>query len=385
MLYDLSFSEITAVLAFVLAAFVVYVLTPLMAGLARRLGVVSVPSDGRRMHADVMPMLGGLGMYVAVIGTVALTLPWSHTVSGLVVGGTIITAVGLVDDYVQIRPLVKFLGQLAAIGGAMAFGVRMETFSLPFMTGQASLPLWVSVVVTVLWLAAIMNMVNFIDGLDGLAAGVCAISALGFGIIAFSLYRVDTAIMGFALAGATLAFLRFNFYPASIFMGDAGAMFLGFVLGVISLEGVMKSSATVALILPLLVLGVPFVDLFLIVLRRLWRRVPIYTPGRDHVHHELVLVAGFSQRKSVLLLYGWCVLLNGTAVALSQHWFIATAVLGGLAGVATLFMAQTLIRYRRLGNRRAAGGAPAETAAGRGPAATRQPAVGPGERPASPH
>jgi UDP-GlcNAc:undecaprenyl-phosphate GlcNAc-1-phosphate transferase len=325
----------------------VYVLTPFMAALARRMGVVSVPLDERRMHVDAMPMLGGLGMYLAVMVSVLLVVPWGDTVKAVLAGGTLITAVGLVDDYIQIRPLVKFLGQLAAIGCALVFNVRMESLSLPFAEGPVGLPVWASVIVTVIWLAAIINMVNFIDGLDGLAAGVCAISALTFGIIAYSLYRVDTAILAFTLAGATLAFLRFNFHPAVIFMGDAGAMFLGFVLGVISLQGVMKTSATVALLLPLLVLAVPFFDLFLIVLRRLWRRVPFYTPGRDHVHHELVLVAGFSQRKSVLLLYGWCILLNGAAVAMSQDWYIAAAALGAMAAVATLFVVIILAHSRR--------------------------------------
>jgi len=351
MLYDLSFSELMAVLAFVLAAFVVYVLTPVMGALARRMGVVSVPLDKRRMHVDAMPMLGGLGIYLAVVITAVLVAPWGPTVKAVLVGGTVIVAVGLIDDYVQIRPLVKFLGQLAAIGGALAFDVRMETISIPFVDGQLTLPLWASFVITIVWLSAIVNIVNFIDGLDGLAAGVCTISAITFGVIAFSLYRTDTALISFALAGATLAFLRFNFHPAAIFMGDAGAMFLGFVLGVVSLQGVMKSTATVALILPLLVLAVPFFDLFLIVLRRLWRRVPFYRPGQDHVHHELVLVAGFSQRKSVLLLYGWCILLNGVALCMSQDWFIAAAVLGILAAAATLLLVVLLVRSRRLRGR----------------------------------
>ncbi len=391
MLFDLSFSEIMAVLAFVLAAFAVYVLTPFMGALARRMGVVSVPLDERRMHVDAMPMLGGLGMYLAVIVTVILVVPWGPTVRAVITGGTLITAVGLIDDYVQIRPSVKFMGQVAAICGALVFDVRMESITLPFMDGPVGLPLWLSIIVTILWMAAIINMVNFIDGLDGLAAGVCAISAVTFGFIAFGLYRIDTAIVAFALAGATLAFLRFNFHPAVIFMGDAGAMFLGFVLGVISVQGVMKTSATVALLLPLLVLAVPFFDLFLIVLRRLWRRVPIYTPGRDHVHHELVLVAGFSQRKSVLLLYGWCILLNGAAVAMGQDWYIAAAVLGALAAVATAFVVIILAKTRRQRGRNGAGnggeaapearaeaaaGAPAPKAAGA--ADTADPA---GERP----
>jgi len=192
-------------------------------------------------------------------------------------------------------------------------------------------------------------MVNFIDGLDGLAAGVCAITAVTFGVIAFSLHRPEAGIPALILAGATLSFLRFNFHPASIFMGDAGSMFLGYVLGVLSVQGVMKSTATVALILPLLVLGVPFIDLFLIVFRRVRRRVPFYSPGQDHVHHDLVLVVGFSQRKSVLLLYIWCVLLNGTAVAMAFRFLAGTAALGAASVLLTIFLGRLLRRYRQQG------------------------------------
>jgi UDP-GlcNAc:undecaprenyl-phosphate GlcNAc-1-phosphate transferase len=148
------------------------------------------------------------------------------------------------------------------------------------------------------------------------------------------------------LAGAAFAFLRFNFYPASIFMGDAGAMLLGYVLAVISIQGVLKGAATVALIFPLLVLGVPFADLFLVVVRRLRKGVPIYSPGRDHVHHDLVLVAGFSQRTSVLVLYGWCLVLNGLALAMRFRATVAIVVLGLAALAATASMARLLLRYR---------------------------------------
>ena len=343
----LSPTQLTGALAFVLAGMMVYVLTPFMAGFAHRIGVVDSPGDERRIHLDATPLLGGLVMYLAVLVTIVLLVPFDATVKTIVLGGTVIAIVGLVDDLVQIRPLVKFIGQLAAIAVALGFDVRVTSFSLPFVRGSAQLPLAVSVVVTLLWFAAIVNMVNFIDGLDGLAAGVCSISALTFGVIAFSLGRVDTGIVAVTLAGAALSFLRFNFHPASIFMGDTGSMFLGYVLGVLSVQGVMKSTATVALILPLLVLGVPFIDLFLIVFRRFRKRVPFYAAAQDHVHHDLVLVAGFSQRKSVLLLWGWCLLLNGTAVAMAEKSREATIALGAASVLATVFIARLLQRYRQ--------------------------------------
>jgi len=218
---------------------------------------------------------------------------------------------------------------------------------LPFTDITAHhLPTIVSILVTAFWMAMIVNMVNFIDGLDGLAAGVCGISALTFCVISLSTNFPAAGVIAAVLAGATFAFLRFNFHPASIFMGDAGSMLLGFVLACLSVQSVMKGTAAIALVLPLLVLGVPFVDLSLIVWRR-WRRgVPFYSPGQDHVHHDLVLVHGFSQRKSVLLLYGWCLLLSGLAIAVQRNSLPAMVVLGVAATVATVYMAQLLSRYR---------------------------------------
>jgi UDP-GlcNAc:undecaprenyl-phosphate GlcNAc-1-phosphate transferase len=310
---------------------------------------VDAPGDARRIHVASTPLLGGLVIYLAVALTILLLAPWGSTVKAILAGGTVITVVGLVDDLIDMNPLVKFLGQLAAIGICIGFSVRMDSLSFPFRDDTLHLPLGAAIAITVLWFAAIINMVNFIDGLDGLAAGIGSISSITFGVIAFSLNRPDTGIVALVLAGATLSFLRFNFHPASIFMGDAGSMFLGLVLGVLSVQGIMKSTATVALILPLLVLGVPFMDLFLIVFRRFRRRVPFYSAGQDHMHHDLVLVAGFSQRKSVLLLYVWCVLLNGTAVAMAFRCLPGTAILGAASILLTVFLGRMLRRYRLQG------------------------------------
>ncbi|HMK93664.1 MAG TPA: MraY family glycosyltransferase [Thermoleophilia bacterium] len=317
-----------------------------MARLARRTGVVDRPSDPRRMHARVTPLLGGVAIYLGVMIPTLILVHKVPATMTIIVGGTIIAAVGVVDDYAEIRPLFKFAGQLGAIAVLLAYGLRIDHLSLPLTDVTVTLVPAISIPLTVLWVATIINMVNFIDGLDGLAAGVCAISALTFAVIALSFSRGPTGVVAAVLAGAAFAFLRFNFYPASIFMGDAGSMLLGFVLATISIHGVLKTTAGVALIFPLLVLGVPFADLFLVVFRRLRKGVPIYTSGRDHVHHDLVLVAGFSQRTSVLLLYGWCLLLNGLALAMRFSATLAIVVLGVAAAAATAFMARLLLRYR---------------------------------------
>jgi UDP-GlcNAc:undecaprenyl-phosphate GlcNAc-1-phosphate transferase len=336
----------TAILGFLIAAVLVYLLTPLMGRLAHRTGAVDTPSDERRMHEAATPLLGGLGMYLGWMVPVMLLVRVDRPVWGIIGGVTIVVAVGLFDDLYELEPLVKFVGQLLAIGVAIYFDIRIGRMGVPFTDIMVHFPAVVSIAVTTVWMAMIINMVNFIDGLDGLAAGVCGIASLTFAVIALSTTFPGMGVLAAVLAGATFAFLRFNFHPASIFMGDAGSMLLGFVLACLSVQSVMKGTAAIALVLPLLVLGVPFVDLFLIVWRR-WRRgVPFYSPGQDHVHHDLVLVHGFSQRKSVLLLYTWCVLLSGLAIAVQRqnHW--AMIALGVGAAVATLYMARLLSRYR---------------------------------------
>jgi len=342
----LSSPNRTAVLGFVLAAVLVFIATPVMGRLAHRAGAVDHPTEERRMHDLATPLLGGLGIYMAWIVPVLLLVPLTRPIWGIVSGATIIVAVGLFDDLFELEPIIKFTGQLLAIAVALYFGVRVTRIAIPFVDDFLMFPGVLSLLVTAVWMAAVINMVNFIDGLDGLAAGVCGISAVTFSVISISTGFPALGVVAAVLAGATFAFLRFNFHPASIFMGDAGSMLLGFVLATISVQSVMKGTAAVALLLPLLVLGVPFIDLFLIVWRR-WRRgVPFYAAGADHVHHDLVLVHGFSQRKSVLVLYTWCLLLNGLAIAMQQDSTWATVVLGIGAAVATAYMAKLLSRYR---------------------------------------
>ncbi|HET6496765.1 MAG TPA: MraY family glycosyltransferase [Thermoleophilia bacterium] len=344
-------------LGFIIAAAIVYVLTPLMGRLARRTGVVDTPTDDRRMHDLATPLLGGLGMYIGWLFAVVLLVRVDRPVWGIIGGATIVVVVGLFDDLYELEPIVKFFGQLLAISVAIYFDIRVTRIGVPFTDIMLYLPGAVSILFTAVWMAMIVNMVNFIDGLDGLAAGVCGISAITFSIIALSTGFPAMGIIAAVLAGATFAFLRFNFHPATIFMGDAGSMLLGFVLACLSVQSVMKGTAAVALVLPLLVLGMPFADLSLIVWRR-WRRgVPFYSAGQDHVHHDLVLVHGFSQRKSVLLLYSWCLALSGLAIAMQRQNRVAVIVLSVAAVTATAYMARLLVRYRSP-RRGASGGSP---------------------------
>ena len=246
---------------------VVVLLTPAVGGMARRLGVVDVPG-GRRVNQLPVPRLGGLALFLGILVPALAFLPLGHQTRGLLLGAAVAFTVGIVDDFrglpgtgsseVRSRPRPSLTG----------FGVWVDRFTFPFL-GIHTLPSWVGIPLTIVWIVAIMNMVNFLDGLDGLAAGVAAIAGLTFCVIALSLGKVDAAVLSAIVFGACIGFLRHNFYPARIFMGDSGALLLGYVLAAISVQGLLKTAATVALFFPLLVLAVPIVDTTFVVVRRL--------------------------------------------------------------------------------------------------------------------
>jgi len=234
-------------------------------------------------------------------------------VRGLLVGAAIATVVGAIDDFRGLAWWEKLLGQLAAASMPPVFGVWIDHFTFP-VVGVQDLPSWVGVPLTVFWVVAIMNMVNFLDGLDGLAAGVCSIAGLTFAVIALSLGKPTAAVVSAIVFGATLGFLRHNFFPARIFMGDSGALLLGFTLATISIEGLLKTAATVALLFPLLVLAVPIIDTGFVVAKRLKYGRPIFAPDQTHLHHRFMNI-GFTQRRAVLYLYFWVATLAAAALA----------------------------------------------------------------------
>ena len=225
----------------------------------------------------------------------------------------VIAFVGALDDRFDLPPAVKLAGQIVAAVIPVAAGVEVTNITLPFVGavdfGDAGGPL------TVVGLVAVMNVVNFSDGIDGLAAGVCAISAMTFSIIAFDLDRNHAGVFAAITAGAALGFLVHNFHPASVYMGDCGSNLLGLLLGCIAVEGAVKTQAVLALLFPLVVLAVPFLDTTFVVLKRMKYRRPIYRADANHFHHRFSRI-GFSQRRTVLYLYAWTILLGGFAVAL---------------------------------------------------------------------
>jgi UDP-GlcNAc:undecaprenyl-phosphate GlcNAc-1-phosphate transferase len=225
--------------------------------------------------------------------------------------------------------------------------------------GVHELPAWIGAPLTVLGIVAIMNMVNFLDGLDGLAAGVCCISAATFTVIALDLGRANVAILAAIVVGATAGFLRHNFYPARIFMGDSGALLLGFLLAGISVQGLLKTASLVSLFLPLAVLAVPIIDTSFVVAKRVKHGLPVYESDRFHLHHRFLNI-GYSQRRAVLTIYAWCATLAAAALAtrfIQPHphgdwrpWAIAVDAAIGLAAVATSIYIVYLLEIVKLAN-----------------------------------
>lgn len=304
--------ELRAVYACLVAFAAAALLTPLAARLARRLGAVDELKD-RGLARDATPLLGGLAIFAGTLIAALLFIPGNPRTQAILAGAALITIVGAVDDARDLPPGVKLLGQVAAALILVLSDVVVRTFTLPFL-GHVDLQ-DLGGPVTLIGLVTIMNVVNFSDGIDGLAAGVCAISAAAFAIIAFDLGRDNAAILAAVTAGAALGFLIHNFHPASVFMGDCGSNLLGLLLGAIIVEGSLKTNALIALIGPLVVLAVPFLDTGFVIAKRLKYRRPVYRGDSNHFHHRFHRI-GFSQRRTVLYLYGWTMTMAGVAVAL---------------------------------------------------------------------
>lgn len=359
-------TERDAILAFVVAFVVAVALTPLTARLGRRVGAVDQPRE-RGLSEHPTPLLGGLAILAAVLVASLIFLDpgvaEDEKIRGILAGAIIVTLVGALDDRFDLPAAVKFIGQIVAATVPVVAGVEVANITLPFIgavdLGSAGAPL------TVLGIVSVINVVNFSDGVDGLAAGVCAISAVAFSIIAFDLGRGSAAVLAAIIAGAAAGFLVFNFHPAKVFMGDAGSNLLGLLLACVAVEGAVKTQVVLALVFPLLVLAVPFLDTTFVVLKRLKYGRPVYVADQSHFHHRMNRI-GFSQRKTVLYLYAWTTLVAGFAVALrfvpysdgagqlDLGWSLVMIAAGLLVLLASVYLVYVLeiLKFRRLRERR---------------------------------
>jgi UDP-GlcNAc:undecaprenyl-phosphate/decaprenyl-phosphate GlcNAc-1-phosphate transferase len=346
-----------ALLGFLVALAVAALLTPPVARLARRIGAVDAVKD-RGLAREATPLLGGLAIFGAVLVAALLFVPMSSTAKGIVGGAALITAVGAVDDWRELGAGAKLAGQVAAALVLVLSGVTMDVVTVPFL-GRVEFH-EAGDVLTLIGLVGVMNVVNFSDGIDGLAAGVCAISAAAFAVIAFDLGKDSAGVLAAITAGAALGFLVHNFHPASVFMGDCGSNLLGLLLGGVIVEGSLKTNALIALIVPLVVLAVPFLDTGFVVAKRIKYGRPVYQADSNHFHHRFHRI-GFSQRRTVLYLYAWTVTMAGLAVALrfipySDHGDLDLSwslVMGGcfvvaLAASVYLVLVLEILKLRRL-------------------------------------
>jgi UDP-GlcNAc:undecaprenyl-phosphate GlcNAc-1-phosphate transferase len=322
------------------AAFaIVLVLTPAVGRSARYLRLIERPQEGERERPTI-PRLGGLALFLGVLVPSLAFLPLGGELRGVVLGAAVATTVGAIDDFRHLNWWQKLGGQTLAASIPAGFGIYLHTFT--FFSGQQVVPTWLGVSLTVIGIVAVMNMVNFLDGLDGLAAGVCAISGFTFAVIELSLGRIGAAILAAIVCGACLGFLRHNFYPARIFMGDSGALLLGYTLATISVEGLLKTAALATLVLPLLVLAVPVLDTSFVVAKRLRSGQPVYVADARHLHHRFMRI-GFSERRAVVYLWTWCATLALAALATRfapphhhGHWSGANVLIDGAAGLVAI-------------------------------------------------
>ena len=325
---------------FLIALIVAYVLTPGVKKLAIKVGAVDKP-NARKVHTHAIPRLGGLAIYVGFMAAVLFCVPVRHELLGLLLGCTAIVALGIWDAICNIPAKVKLVGQIVAACIPIAFGIQIEWLTNPFGT-LIVLPELVAIPVTIFWIIGFTNTVNLIDGLDGLAAGVSFIASVSMFLLAYTMNQYLPAMIIVAMAGAALGFLQYNFNPAKIFMGDTGSMLLGYTMAVAAVLGLVKTAATIALVVPLIALGLPILDTLFAIIRRKMSGVPIFQPDKGHLHHRL-LALGMSQKQAVLIMYFVSIVLGIVAL------FVANV--SYQTGIATVLVVLAVIIYtaKRLG------------------------------------
>ncbi len=318
------------IFAFIVSFAFTFATTPLVRRFAFKIGAIDIPKDNRRMHKKPTPRIGGLAIIFGfTVATLCFAQP-SRQLYGTLAGAAIIAVMGVIDDCKNLPAKLKFVIQIiATLVVVFAGDIKIDVFTNPnFLSDNPYwvLPEWLSVTLTVIWIVFITNAVNFIDGLDGLAAGVSAIMSISLVFISIRVGEYPIAILGIALMGSCFGFLPFNFNPAKIFMGDTGSTFLGFMLATLSIQGVFKSYAVISFAVPLLILGLPLFDALFAMIRRILRGQSPMTADRGHLHHRLVDM-GFSQKQTVFILYAISGVLGITAVLLAESGVLRALLL----------------------------------------------------------
>ena len=342
-------SNLYHLIAFAISAVIVLITTPIVRKIGLKSGLVDMPG-GRKVHKRPMVRLGGVSLYIGTL--VALLVVWGiggfvdvtgeplspakeYGIWGVTVGGLAFFLIGLMDDLFNLSPISRLFMQAIVATLAWNVGVSIDFLTIPF-SGLVLLPTWLSLPVTILWLVGMANAINWIDGLDGLAAGVSGIAAVIMLVVSLFMAQPAAALVAAALAGAALGFLRYNFNPAQIFLGDGGAYFMGFTLAGVGVVGLVKSVTTAAVFLPYLILAVPILDMSAVIFGRLRSGASPFMADKRHLHHRL-LNAGLSHRLTVLFIYALTLWVGSLALAFSGipsgvGYAIAATVLLSYAG-----------------------------------------------------
>lgn len=316
-------------LSFVCAFLLAFLSTPFVKKLAKKIGAIDIPKDKRRMHTDSVPLIGGLAIFLGFLVSTVVFTEIDIKIIAILSGALIMVMLGVFDDKYALGAKFKLMIQIIAAAIPVIAGVRIERIILPFLKSGGIEFGWLAYPITILWIVALTNAVNLIDGLDGLAAGVSAIASFSMFLIALMQGNYVIAVMSAALVGACCGFLPYNFSPASIFMGDTGSTFLGFVMASLSVLGLFKIHAIISFAVPFIAFGIPIFDTSFAIFRRIKEHRPIMSPDRGHLHHRLVDM-GFSHKQAVLIIYAICIVLGAVAVLSfkSKLLAIVIAVLG---------------------------------------------------------
>ena len=327
-------------IAFISAVIISFVMTPPARKLAIKVGALDVPKDPRKIHDKPMPYFGGLAIYISIMACMFVYMPHTSTNLHIMVGATIIVLTGVVDDMYDMPAKIKMLMQIIAAVIAIRGGVHIHFITNPLSdTGMSYLLSWLSYPITLVWLVGITNTINLIDGLDGLASGVASIAATTL-LFTASKMGYDFIVLQCAIiAGASLGFLPFNFNPAKIFMGDTGAMLLGYMLAVTSVLGMVKSVTVVALAVPIFALGLPIFDTAFAIIRRFINKKPIMQADKEHLHHRL-MKHGLNQRQTVLILYFVSMMLGIVSVAIADTEPLIGIIVATMVVVAMFYFAK---------------------------------------------
>ena len=319
-------------LLFLVALLATLLATPLAKCIAQHLGAIDKP-DERRINKVPIPRMGGIGIALGLVVAVAVQVAGTKLLGWptvfvphmqlqgvdyklLTVAVVIVFLTGAIDDVRNLKPRQKLLGQILAACAAAASGLVIGNVANPFTAELIPIG-WLAYPITVVYLVAFTNVINLIDGLDGLAAGITAISCAAMFYLSYEAHQIDAAVLACILAGCCLGFLRYNFNPASIFMGDCGSNMLGFLLGVIALLGVNRVAAATTLIVPLVIAGVPIIDTFAAIVRRRRGHTAISQADTGHIQHRLIK-QGFDQKQAALMIYGWSILLAAGAIIMTK-------------------------------------------------------------------